>query len=150
MTAPHDHDDGRELLGAYALNALDADERAWVDELLLTDPSARAELHGPEEGAGGLGHASLRPPTSAWDAISAEVEQDLAADRAAGVVPLRRSASRSRRWLAAPAGGPPAGPPARVAWSPGVGRSPGPESVTSKSAAPRRDPAARTVTLRTT
>src|SRR4051812_29684961 len=149
MTAPHDHDDGRELLGAYALNALDADERARVDELLLTDPSARAELHELEQGAAWLGHASLRPPSSAWDAISAEIEQDLAADRAAGGVPLRRSLSRSRRWLAA------AAVALVVALGAGavvtaVSRSSGPESVTSKYAAARRDPAARTVALRTT
>src|SRR3954463_9186767 len=103
MTAPHDHDDGRELLGAYALNALDADERAQVDELLLADPSARAELHELEQGAAWLGHASLRPPERAWDAIAAEVERDLAADRAPDVVPLRsrRPTSRSRHWLVA-------------------------------------------------
>jgi hypothetical protein len=148
MTAPHDHDDARELLGAYALDALDADERARVDELLLTDPSARAELHVLALGAAWLGHASLRPPASAWDSIAAEIEQDLAADRDANVVPLRRSASRSRRVLAA------AAVALVVALGAGavvtaVSRSSGPESVRSQYADAQRDPAARTVTLRT-
>ncbi len=87
-------------------DALDVDERAQVDELLLTDPSARAELHELEQGAAWLGHASLRPPERAWDAIAAEVEADLAAERDADVVSLgsRRSRwSRSQRWLAAAA-----------------------------------------------
>ena len=131
------------------MDALDADERARVDELLLTDPSARAELHELEQGAAWLSHASLRPPTSS-------VGRDLGRGRAgprgrpsAGVVPLRRSTSRSRRWLAA------AAVALVVALGAGavvtaVSRSSGPESVTSKYAAARRDPAARTVTLRTT
>jgi anti-sigma-K factor RskA len=145
-----DRDDVRELLGAYALDALDADERARVDELLLADPSARAELHELEQGAAWLGHASLRPPEHAWDAIAAEIERDLADDRAAEVVPFRspRVPSRPRRWLVA----------AAIAVVVAVGaagvvtvvdRSSGPESVTSRYAAARRDPAARTVTLRT-
>jgi hypothetical protein len=151
MTARHDdRDDVRELLGAYALDALDPDERARVDELLLTDPSARAELHELEQGAAWLGHASLRPPERAWDAIAAEVERDLAADRASDVVPIRspRAPSWSRRVLVA------AAVAIVVALGAGavvavVDRSSGPESAPSGYAAARRDPAARTVTLRT-
>lgn len=148
MTAPHDKDDVRELLGAYALNALDADERARVDELLLADPTARAELHELEQGAAWLGHASLRPPERAWDAISAEVERDLAGDGAGNVAPLQpsRAPSRSRRWLVAAAIAVlvALGAAAVVA----VTRSSSPQSVTTQYAEARRDPAARTVTLR--
>jgi anti-sigma-K factor RskA len=143
-----DRNDTRELLGAYALDALDADERAQVDELLLTDPSARAELHELEQGAAWLGHASLRPPERAWDAIAAEVERDLAGDRAADVArPTSPGApSRPHRWLVAAAIAVlvAVGAAAVVA----VTRSSGPDSVTSQYAAARRDPAARTVTLR--
>jgi anti-sigma-K factor RskA len=70
-------DEMRDLLGAYALNALDPEERAQVDAFLLTDPAARAELHELEHAAAWLGHASLRPPAGAWDAIAAEVARDL-------------------------------------------------------------------------
>ncbi len=77
MTTPEQTpDEVRELLGAYALGALDPDERAQVDALLLADATARAELHELEQAAAWLGHASLRPPTSAWDAIRAEVDRD--------------------------------------------------------------------------
>lgn len=79
MTPERTPDEVRELLGAYALGALDPDERQQVDELLLVDASARAELHELEHAAAWLGHASLRPPESAWDAIAAEVDRDLAA-----------------------------------------------------------------------
>jgi anti-sigma factor RsiW len=149
MTASRAGDDVRELLGAYALDALDADERAQVDELLLADPSARAELHELEQGAAWLGHASLRPPASAWDVIVAEIEQDLAEDRTVDVVPLRRAPSRPRRWLVA------AAVALVVALGAGavvaaVNRSTGPESVTEQYAAARRDPDRRTVALRTT
>jgi anti-sigma-K factor RskA len=77
MTVDHGHDDARDLLGAYALNALDADERAAVDALLLRDAGARAELHELEHAAAWLGHAGLRPRAEAWDAISTEVRRDL-------------------------------------------------------------------------
>lgn len=150
MTAPSDRDDVRELLGAYALGALDADERAQVDELLLTDPSARAELHELEQGAAWLGHASLRPPEQVWGSIAAEVEADLAADRDANVVPIRSSHprwSRTQRWLAA----------AAVALVVAVGGlavasafdGSGSDTLESRYAAARRDPGHQTVALRT-
>jgi anti-sigma-K factor RskA len=80
LTPEPSADELRELLGAYALDALDPDERAQVDALLLEDASARAELHELQHAAAWLGHASLRPPESAWTAIAAEVERDLAND----------------------------------------------------------------------
>jgi anti-sigma-K factor RskA len=152
MTARHDDPgDARELLGAYALDALEAEERAQVDELLLADPSARAELHELEQGAAWLGHASLRPPARAWDAIAAEVERDLAADRATDVVPHRsprRPTSRARRWLVAAAIAVVVAVGAAGAVT-AIDRDSGPASVESRYAAARRDPAARAVTLRT-
>ena len=80
MTDERSTNEMRELLGAYALNALDPDERAQVEAFLLTDPVARAELHELEHAAAWLGHASLRPPAGAWDAIAAEVARDLNGD----------------------------------------------------------------------
>ena len=62
MTPERSANEMRELLGAYALNALDPEERAQVDAFLLSDPEARAELHELEHAAAWLGHASLRPP----------------------------------------------------------------------------------------
>ncbi len=48
---------------------------------MLADASARAELHELEQAAAWLGHASLRPPAAAWEAISAEVDRDLSTPR---------------------------------------------------------------------
>ena len=109
-------DELRELLGAYALDALDPDERAQVDALLLEDPSARAELHELQHAAAWLGHASLRPPESAWAAIANEVERDLAAGGAPApttsedaplapvrTLPARREPRRMSRVLVAAA-----------------------------------------------
>jgi anti-sigma-K factor RskA len=118
MTPDPSTDDMRELLGAYALNALDLDERARVDAFLLTDPEARAELHELEHAAAWLGHASLRPPAGAWDAIAAEVERELndfepvpapeitpetTPEPAPGVTPISARPSRGARWLVAAA-----------------------------------------------
>ena len=47
-----------ELLGAFALGALDDDERAQVEDYVLHDADARAELHQLEHAVAWLGHAS--------------------------------------------------------------------------------------------
>jgi hypothetical protein len=140
----------REMLGAYALNALDPRERAQVDALLLADPSARAELHELEHAAAWLGHASLRPPTGAWDAIAAEVDRDLATDaREESVRPITSSSAphRATRWLVAAA--------AVLVLAIGaagvfaiVDRSSGSESITTQYQAALSNPSARVTTLR--
>ena len=146
MTPDPTPDDVRELLGAYALDALDPDERAQVDALLLTDASARAELHELEHAAAWLGHASLRPPVGAWDAIAADVERDLAADRPGPSAP-RQGPKRISRWLVAAA--------AVVVLAIGavgvftlVDGTSSSDSVATQYEAARRDPSARAVTLR--
>ncbi|MGZ6973947.1 MAG: anti-sigma factor [Acidimicrobiia bacterium] len=144
-------DELRDLLGAYALNALDPDERAQVDELLLTDASARAELHELQHAAAWLGHASLRPPAGAWDAIAAEVDRALAEEHAAGepahtapVTPLR--SRHVSRWLVAAAA-------ALVLIIGGAGvfaivdRQSGPSSLTTRYEAALRNPSAHEATL---
>lgn len=118
MTPERSADEMRDLLGAYALNALDPDERAQVDAFLLTDPVARAELHELEHAAAWLGHASLRPPAGAWDAIAAEVARDLDEPEPAPAVavpakpvlvpapevtPISARPNRGARWLVAAA-----------------------------------------------
>src|SRR6185312_11947963 len=46
---------------------------------VLHDTDARAELHQLEHAVAWLGHASPRPSASAWDAVRAEMDRDLAA-----------------------------------------------------------------------
>lgn len=92
--------DPRELLGAYALGAVGADDRATVEHMLLEDAEARNELHGLEHAVAWLAHASPRPSTAAWDAVAAEVRRDLATDSAAAPpadAPVRLDERRTER-----------------------------------------------------
>ena len=91
----------RELLGAYALDALEPDEREQIDELLLHDADARAELHALQLGASWLSESALRPPEHVWDGIAASIQPDAApagsrpdAEPIADVTPIKRSRSR--------------------------------------------------------
>jgi anti-sigma-K factor RskA len=67
----------RELLGAYSLGALDDDERRQVEQHLLADADARAELHALQLGASWLEQSSERPPEGAWDRIAAQLDDAL-------------------------------------------------------------------------
>lgn len=58
-------DDVRSLLGAYALDAVDPDERAAVERLIATDPSAAAELAQLLAVAATLGDAVAGEPPAA-------------------------------------------------------------------------------------
>lgn len=64
-SASFSDDDARSLLGAYALDAVDADERAAVDRLVATDPSAAAELAQLTAVAATLGDAVAGDPPAA-------------------------------------------------------------------------------------
>jgi anti-sigma-K factor RskA len=93
----------RNLLGAFALGALDDEERAQVEDYVLHDTEARAELHQLEHAVAWLGHASPRPSEASWDAVRAEMARDLAApgDPATDPAPVVDLATRRRsrpRW----------------------------------------------------
>ncbi len=70
-------DELRSLLGAFALGAVDTNEREQVEEFVLDDHDARTELHQLEHAVAWLGHASPRPTAASWDAIRAEMNRDL-------------------------------------------------------------------------
>ena len=74
---PQDPDELRDLLGAFALGALDDEEHDQVEEYVLHDPDARAELHKLEHAVAWLGHASPRPSEGSWEAVRAEIARDL-------------------------------------------------------------------------
>lgn len=58
-------DEVRSLLGAYALDAVDPDERELVEQLVASDPSAAAELAQLMEVAATLGEAVAGDPPAA-------------------------------------------------------------------------------------
>jgi anti-sigma-K factor RskA len=98
-TTIRDPEDLRDLVAAYAIGAVDDDERAAIDRFLMTDRALRAE-------ADGFAHAvrQLRTPEgpapAVWTGIQAALESG--EHRSASVVPIsatRRTerAPRSRR-----------------------------------------------------
>jgi hypothetical protein len=68
----------RELLGVFALGAVDDDEREQVESFVLDDLAARAELHQLEHAVAWINHASPRPGEATLDALRMEMQQDLA------------------------------------------------------------------------
>jgi anti-sigma factor RsiW len=63
------HEEASELLGAYALDSVDADEVIQVEEHLDTCPRCRAELDELREVAGALGNSVAEPPEALWSGI---------------------------------------------------------------------------------
>lgn len=106
------HDEIQELLGAYALDAVDPDEAAEVEAHLATCSRCGAEVEEHREVAGLLAHTGTNAPDGLWDRISGALESDEPPLR---LVPARPADSRP----AAPAATAPAAGnvvPIRRAW----------------------------------
>jgi anti-sigma-K factor RskA len=99
-----------DLMGAYALDAVDPDEREAVERHLANDPAARAEVDEMRETAAALASlpGSDEAPAGIWDRIADAIRSpeappvgaDRGAERASSnVVPLERS----KRFAAVPA-----------------------------------------------
>ncbi len=69
------HEDIAGLLGAYALDAVDDDERGLVDEHLLACPRCRAELAEHREVAATLAHTGATAPEGVWERIVDSLEE---------------------------------------------------------------------------
>ena len=79
MPTPHDPELDA-LLGAYALDALDADERHRVESYLAQNEHARNEVDQLRESAAALSLAPVEdttPPAGLWDRISFAIDDDL-------------------------------------------------------------------------
>jgi anti-sigma-K factor RskA len=68
------HDQVEELLGAYALDALEAAEHAFVEAHLPTCARCRAEVEEFREVAALLAHTGAPAPPGLWDRIAASLE----------------------------------------------------------------------------
>jgi hypothetical protein len=83
MNTPMNDPELDALLGAYALDALDAldgEERALVEDYLERNPRARAEVDELRESAAALALAPVddrRAPEGLWDKISASIAEDV-------------------------------------------------------------------------
>jgi anti-sigma-K factor RskA len=100
-----------QLLGAYALDAVDADERRRVDEYLATNPRAAAEVAEHREVATMLAYSGMNAPEGLWDRIASSLDERAPAPgpELAKVMPMdaeRRSRRPSRgvlTWVGATA-----------------------------------------------
>ncbi len=64
------HDEASDLLGAYALDAVDGAERTGLEEHLETCPRCRAELDSLREVAAAMGNSVEQPPEGLWSQIA--------------------------------------------------------------------------------
>lgn len=104
------HDELRDLLGAYALDAVDPDERDLVREHLAGCARCRAEVQEHQEVATYLAHGGADAPDGLWQRIADSLEDappglrlvpaDAAATEAA---PRRAARPRRAAWVAAAA-----------------------------------------------
>lgn len=67
------YDEFSDLLGAYALDAVDADERERIELHLAVCPRCRAEVADHREVAALLSRSGAPAPEGVWDKISAEL-----------------------------------------------------------------------------
>lgn len=68
------HSEIESLLGAYALDAVDADEADAVERHLRDCPRCRAEVEQHRETAAVLAHAGADAPSGVWDRIAADLD----------------------------------------------------------------------------
>jgi anti-sigma factor RsiW len=69
------HDEASELLGAYALDAVDGEEFGQLEAHLETCPRCRAELDGLREVAGAIGNSVAPPPEGLWSSIAGRLPE---------------------------------------------------------------------------
>ncbi len=88
-----------ELLGAYALDAVDDDERRAVEDYLLASPRASREVQEHREVATMLAWSGMDAPDGLWERIADSLEGTEAepVEELASVLPLR-STKANRRW----------------------------------------------------
>jgi anti-sigma factor RsiW len=90
------HDELRELLGVYALDAVEGDERAAIERHLATCPRCRAEVEEHREVAALLADPGADAPPGLWDRIAGSLDE---APPPLVLTPLAPRAVRRRRWL---------------------------------------------------
>lgn len=105
----NEHDEIADLLGAYALDAVDPDEAAAVEAHLAVCPRCAAEVADHREVAAMLAHTGAPAPEGLWTRISASLEEAppemdiplVVPDRArGGVVDLGEQRARRRpQWM---------------------------------------------------
>lgn len=93
MTMRLSHEQLEELLGAYALDAVDDDEAAAVELHLHDCPRCRAEVAEHREVAAVLANAGAPAPAGIWDRISADLEEPPPQLELGRVIPIGKGRS---------------------------------------------------------
>ena len=99
--SPLAHEEIQELLGAYALDAVDPDEAEAIERHLETCPRCRAEVEGHREVASMLGNSGGDAPDGLWDRIASQLEDAPPPMR----LEVQDGPPRSPRWRPAGASG---------------------------------------------
>jgi anti-sigma-K factor RskA/putative zinc finger protein len=97
MTA---HEPFQELLGAYALDAVDDEERLLVEDHLRTCPACREEVRQDREVAAHLVGAGDAPPPDLWGRIAASLHAEESPGALGAIYPLAPRPT-ARRWAPA-------------------------------------------------
>jgi len=105
---PGDTYDLDELLGAYALDAVDADEKRRVEDYLEVNPRASAEVQAHREVATMLAFTGMDAPDDLWGRIAGEIGEqapppgpELAKVMSMDDHPRRRRMAAVAPWIAA-------------------------------------------------
>ncbi len=92
-------DDTDELLGAYALDAVEPEERRRIEEYIASNPRAAAEVQQHREVATMLAYTGSDAPDGLWDRIVATIEEPAPAPgpELARVMPMDEGRRRRTR-----------------------------------------------------
>lgn len=102
MTLPPTHEEIVELLGAFALDAVDGDERLAVQDHLRECPRCRDEVQQHREVAAHLAFAGEAAPEGVWGRIVSSLEPAQPEPDLGRLYPLT-SSRRRRGWATMPA-----------------------------------------------
>lgn len=104
MSQPLPHQEIQQLLGAFALDAVDFDEAATIEAHLATCPRCRDEVRDHREVASLLAYAGTTAPEGMWDRLAANLEDGPPAAAAPALgsgarIASRRQGTRGRRGI---------------------------------------------------
>jgi hypothetical protein len=102
MSNNFSHQDIQELLGAFALDAVEDDERDVIEAHLAGCPRCRAEVEGHRETAALLAHSGVRAPEGVWDRIAEALDEAPPALDLARIAPPADELEERRAAKAAP------------------------------------------------
>jgi anti-sigma-K factor RskA len=88
------HDEIQEVLGAYALDAVDPDERSEIEDHLRDCARCRAEVAEHRETAAFLAHGGADAPDALWDRIASSID----APDVVPIAPKLGFGARRNRW----------------------------------------------------